>query len=334
VLGDRHGEKREGGVWWAVGTGRTAESAGAFFTEGDLTVKPVGPRAAMSSGLPLMLAAAFFFTLGTLAIKLLGPRFRVWDIAFFRFSGGLVLLVLLFFRHTNPFQGSNRRLLLIRGCTGSCAFLCLVAALQLLPISTAMVIFYAFPAFAALFSYVLYREEVSPLGALCIAGVLAGIALLFDFRWDGAAQGKALAVCASALAGLTVAFIKKLRATNGSATIYLYLCAMGLVVVFPGFVSHPILPSSGLEWGLCAGLVAATLAGQLLMNQGFAYCRSWEGGVFMSSEVVLTVAAGILVFGDPVSFRFWIGSLLVLGGAVALNLERALPARTAPAARS
>jgi hypothetical protein len=42
------------------------------------------------------------------------------------------------------------------------------------------------------------------------------------------------------------------------------------------------------------GFIFVSLAAQLLMNQGFSYCRGWEGGVFMLSEAVFTAAVGIL----------------------------------------
>jgi len=67
------------------------------------------------------------------------------------------------------------------------------------------------------------------------------------------------------------------------------------------------------------GLIFASLTGQLLMNQGFFYCRGWEGGVLMSSEVIFTATVGILFWGDPVSWRFWIGGLMILISVIALN---------------
>ena len=55
------------------------------------------------------------------------------------------------------------------------------------------------------------------------------------------------------------------------------------------------------------------------MTQGFFHCRGWEGGVLMSSEVIFTATVGILFLGDPVSWRFWIGGLMILISVIALN---------------
>ena len=110
-----------------------------------------------------MLSAALLFTLLNLIIKTLNPVFTVWHIGFFRFFGGLLMILIIFGRHHNPFKGNNTRLLIIRGCVGSVAFISLVTALKLLPLSTALVIFYSFPAFSAVFAYLIYGEKVGKL---------------------------------------------------------------------------------------------------------------------------------------------------------------------------
>jgi drug/metabolite transporter (DMT)-like permease len=72
------------------------------------------------------------------------------------------------------------------------------------------------------------------------------------------------------------------------------------------------------------GIVFTSVTAQLLMNQGFFYCRGWEGGVFMSSEVVFTAIVGISFMGDPASWRFWAGGVAVLTSIVALNRLKAM----------
>ena len=275
-----------------------------------------------------MLAAALLFTLLNLQVKLLGPAFSSWDIGFYRFAGGLVVLVTVFGRRRNPFRGHNTRLLLIRGCTGSVAFLCMVTAIQRLPISTALVIFYSFPAFSAVFSYFIYGERVGRREIACIAGVLAGVGVLFDFHPGGDPLGQAIALLGGAFAGLTVTLIRTLREQNGPVIIYLYLCTMGLCATAPMFALQPALPSTPAEWAMILGIVFTSVTAQLLMNQGFFYCRGWEGGVFMSSEVVFTAVVGIAFLGDPASWRFWAGGIAVLASVITLNRLKAVAAPT------
>lgn len=270
-----------------------------------------------------MLSAALLFTLFNVFIKLLGPQFRVWDIGFYRFCGGALVLLAVFGRRRNPYRGRNMRLLIIRGCTGSVAFVLVVTAIRLLPVSTALVIFYSFPIFSALFSFLIYGERVGPSEIACIVAVVIGIGILFDFKLTQGLLGQIVALAGGVFAGLTVTLIRSLREKNGPVIIYLYFCTIGTLVTLPKFVQHPVLPSTAVEWVMILGIIFISVAAQLLMNQGYFYCRGWEGGVFMSSEAVFTAIVGIVFLGDPATWRFWSGGLMILLSGVALNRLRA-----------
>lgn len=283
---------------------------------------PKGPSLLHSTstvGALLMLAAAFLFAVLDGLIKLLGPPFRVWDIAFYRFACGLAILIPIVGWNRNPFSGHNRKLLVIRGVTGSCAFLSLIVAIRLIPISTALVLFFSFPAFAAFFSPLLFNEQITLAEILAVVAALAGVAIIFDFRLHGGLVGQAMAVLGGAFAGLTVGIIKKLREENGPVVIYLYFCLFGTLISFLPFIANPQIPRVPMEWLMFGGIVCSALAAQLLMNQGFRYCKSWEGGLFLMAEVIFTSILGIVFLGESVTWRFWMGGLLVLGSALALN---------------
>jgi drug/metabolite transporter (DMT)-like permease len=280
------------------------------------------PLDAAVAGPLFMLSAALLFTLLNIFIKLLGPQFRVWDIGFYRFCGGVLVLLAVFGRRGNPYRGVNTRLLVIRGCTGSAAFVCLVTAIRLLPVSTALVIFYSFPVFSAFFSFLIYGERIGRYEIACTLGVLIGVGILFDFHLAGGLLGQAVALLGGILAGLTVTLIRSLRENNGPVIIYLYLCTMGTLVTLPKFALHPVWPATPLEWVMILGIIFSSATAQLLMNQGFFYCRGWEGGVFMSSEVVFTAIVGIVFLGDPATWRFWAGGLMILASGIAMNRLR------------
>ena len=288
-------------------------------------VKRVKPKRKMQldaaiAGPLFMLSAALLFTVVNMLVKLLGPEYTVWSIGFYRFFGGTVMLIAVFGRYQNPYKGHNIRLLIIRGCIGCSAFICIVTAIRLLPVSTALIIFYSFPAFSAICSFIIYKERIGMLEIGCITTVLIGVGILFDFQLSGGRLlGQVIALVGAVFAGLTVTLIRTLREKNGPVTIYLYFCTMGILVTAPMFARHPILPSTPVGWGMVLGLIFASLTGQLLMNQGFFYCRGWEGGVLMSSEVIFTATVGILFLGDPVSWRFWIGGLMILISVISLN---------------
>lgn len=272
----------------------------------------------------LMLFSAGWFTVMNLLLKQSMADFGVWDIGFFRFFGGFVILVAVFGCRGNPFRSPNTKLLLIRGCTGSIAFIAFIFSVRRLPVSTALMLLYAFPAFAALFSSWLYQEKVSKPAWLCMAAVLAGVAILVDPAGGVDVLGTIAGILSAVFAGLTVAIIRRLKQTNGSVIIYLYFCLVGSMATAPAFLYSPTVPATFSQVLVCSGIILSSVLGQLTMNHGFGYCRSWEGGLYLTSEVILTGLAGIVLLGDPVGWRLFAGGALILGSAVSIQAEQAL----------
>jgi drug/metabolite transporter (DMT)-like permease len=275
-------------------------------------------RSTIGTGALLMLSSGFLFAVMDCLIKALGSQFRVWDIGFIRFTCGLALLLLVFGRLRNPFDGHNRKLLLLRGITGSMAFLSFILAIRLIPISTALVLFYAFPAFAAFFSALFFGEK---LGSQVIWAVIAlcGTAVFLDPDFEGGILGQIACLFGAACAGLAMATIKKARETNGPVIISIYFCLVGSIITFVPFISNPQLPGSVYEWILVVGIVATSVVAQLLMNEGFRYCNSCEGGLLLTSEVVFVAIWGLVFLHEPVTWRFWVGGTLILGSMIGLN---------------
>jgi drug/metabolite transporter (DMT)-like permease len=116
-----------------------------------------------------MISAAMGFAVLDSLIKLLGPSYRTWDIAFYRWGIGFVLLLIISGRQAgNLFKTANLKLMVIRSITGCIAFFSLIIAIRNIPLSTAMVLFFSFPAFAALFAYLMFGDRISRAGVLCV----------------------------------------------------------------------------------------------------------------------------------------------------------------------
>lgn len=269
----------------------------------------------------LMLSAAFGFAVLDCLIKLLGPSYRIWDIAFYRWGIGFVLLLIIFGRQISElFKTVNLMLMAIRSITGCIAFFSLIVAIRNIPLSTAMVLFFSFPAFAALFSYLIFRDRVTRGEIFCVAMTLCGVAVLLDFKLDGNFIGYIMGLNSAIFAGITVNLIKMLRANNGPVVIYFYFCMLGALIALPGYIAAPNLPTTGAEWLMVAGIAVSSVLAQVLMNQGFKYCRSWEGGMFLTAEMIFTSFLSIAILQELITWRFWTGGSLILASAVLISL--------------
>jgi drug/metabolite transporter (DMT)-like permease len=132
-----------------------------------------------------------------------------------------------------------------------------------------------------------------------------------------------MALLAAVFAGLTMTLIKELRETHGSVIIYFYFCLIGTTICIGPFFVNPQLPKVAWEWLIVGGIVFTSIVSQLMMTQGLRYCTSWEGGVFMTSELVFVSIIGILILSEPVTWHFWLGGFLILTSAVMFNLLKA-----------
>ncbi len=274
---------------------------------------------ARMAGPLFMLSAALLFTLMSTIVKLMPDHYTVWHLGFIRCFGGMILLTSIFSRRKNPFKGHNIPLLILRGCTGSLAFFFVVSALRLLPMSTAVVLFYSYPAFAALFGFLIYKERVNRFQIACIGVLLAGVAILFDFRLSTSALGQAMALMGAVLSGFTVTVIRTLREYNGPVIIYFYFCTMGTLATLPFCLTHPVMPQTAVEWTMIFGIIATSVAAQLLMNQGFFFCKGFEGAAYMSSETLFAAMVGIVFLMEPVSWHLFAGALLIVGAGLAMH---------------
>lgn len=273
-----------------------------------------------AKGPAIMMVSAFLFAVMGFSIKTLGPYFRVWDIAVYRFGGSAILLFIIFGWKENLFRSPNPMLMLMRGIVGSIAFIAIIYAVRVIPLSTAMVIFYSFPAFAAAFSPFFFGDRISKIEIGCIAIALFGVFILFNFSLEGAVFGQAMALVGAVFAALTVSLIKKLRENHGSVIIYFNFCLVGAAASLIPFATEPQLPRTPLDGLLIIGIIAISVLAQLSMHHGFRYCRSWEGGLLMTSELIYAAIFGIIFLSEPATWRFWVGGVMIIASAVTLNL--------------
>ncbi len=269
-----------------------------------------------------LLSAALFFAMVDICIKLVGEEFSPWSIVFYQNCGGIIIMQMIFGRRRSVFQGNDIRLLILRGLVGALAFLAVVTAIRILPVSTAMFIVFTYPAFSAVFSFLLLKEGINRYQLCCLATGLLGAGVFFDFSLAGNLVGQIIALVGGILSGLAMTLIQKLRQNDDSQSIYLYFCLGCTLLTAPKFMADPVVPATLREGAVLGGIIVFTLFAQILMNQGMRYCRGWEGGVFLSCEVVCTAVIGISFLGDPINWRFWLGGSLILASVTLINRLR------------
>jgi drug/metabolite transporter (DMT)-like permease len=128
-----------------------------------------------------------------------------------------------------------------------------------------------------------------------------------------------LAVGAAVMGGIVIVTIRKLHETDSSYAIYFSQCAIGFwIAVVPSSAgAGPACFADGLVLVLI-GITAA--AGQLLMTQSYKYLPVRVGSTLAILEPLFCYVAGVAIFGEPISGKSVLGTLLIIGSCAAMVL--------------
>lgn len=273
----------------------------------------------LTSGLGLMLLAAFVFSFTDIFIKYLSSSFSATQIAFVRFFlGGFILWPLLSSKGMS-LRGNQTRILILRGLFGTLSFFLLLKSIAMIPLSNAIVLHYTFPLFAALLSFLFFKIALEKGEIILILIGLIGIYILTNPDFHSFNNGYLFGFLSGCFGGLAMVLAHKARQTNSPFVIYFYFCLIGGMITFPFMLQNFTVP--GIQNGILLVLIALMLLiGQVLMNHGLKFCKASEGSLILMSEVVITGIAGFMIFKDPVTWNFLVGAFLIIGSGIGLNL--------------
>ncbi len=272
----------------------------------------------LSNGFGLMVLAAFVYAVGDVLYNLLTSSLPITEIALVRFLlGGIILGPIILSRGVS-LKGNQIKALVLRGVFGTVSFFCLLKSMTLIPFSLTMVLFYTYPIFVVFFSFLFLRETVGGKELVLIGIGFAGAYVLINPASHSLNPGHLFALLASCIGAMAMVMIRKARKTDGAMIIYFYFCLVGGAISSPFALTAWKTPAFP-EWILLLALGFSLLVAQVMMNQGFKYCKAAEGSLLLMSELVFAGFAGISLFGDPVGFHFWAGASLVVASGLGLN---------------
>ncbi|WP_369986647.1 DMT family transporter [Pseudomonas xanthosomatis] len=233
-------------------------------------------------------------------------------------SGALFLLVLLNFgpRRRRPRGSWAASLALL-----AYAWLFSVAYLQLGAGMGALILFGAVQ--VSMFAWGLLRGEA--LNRRVLAGMLLAFAGLVALLLPGAgapASGSALLMVLSGVAWGAYSLLGKGSADALADTAGNFLRCLPWVVVLGALLmisdAHPPLHADGVLYALGSGVLASG-AGYSLWYGVVRHMSAQQAATLQLSVPVLAALGGVLLLGEPLSWRLSLSSLVVLGG-VALAL--------------
>jgi drug/metabolite transporter (DMT)-like permease len=284
-----------------------------------------------------LLGGSLAFSLMTVCVRQLRGQVPVAEVVLGRAVVSLALSAWLVRRAGLDPWGRRRRLLALRGLVGTTALACVYQAVMVLPLATATVLQYLYPAITALLAWSWLGEK--PAGRIGAALALAWLGVVVISRPPGLlglgllAPGMPplpLAPLIWALAGAlltSVAYVsvRELARTEHPQVIVLWFPLMALPLSLPAVLMAPVLPSlAACGWLVAVGVL--TQLGQIGLTEGLRRLPAAQATLVSTVQVAFAALWGWLVFAEPIDPATAAGAGLILASIlVGLGPRPALP---------
>jgi drug/metabolite transporter (DMT)-like permease len=272
------------------------------------------------NGVVIMLAASVFFAVFDALAKYLTSSFPVAEIAIVRFAFGVLMTFHTLFKEKSWLDKRDFFLLILRGLSGIGTFYLTLLAFELETLSVTMILFFTNPLWSLLLSTYFLDESLTWERIVCIVIAILGITILINPLGRGITLSHLYGLGAGILGGLNNVLARHLRARNSARVMYAFQCMIGTLLSLP-LVIHNLHVPELTQGGILLVAAAFGLLGQVTMNHGFRFIRAPEGGTLVMFEAVLTAALGIVLFREPLSLRFVLGTVMILGSGIYLGLR-------------
>lgn len=263
--------------------------------------------------LHLLVAALLFCAVSVLA-KLLGASVAVSQIILVRSLITVVFARASMARADIPVWGTRRLMLVLRGAFGFLALLCYFYAITHLPIADAMVIHYIHPVFTLLLAAVVLGEALHRRESLFIVGCFAGVVLITRPPLLFGAQASAddplalgLGLLGAIISAGVYVLIRELRATEHPLRLVFYNALVASLLAAPWAIAQWTAPDR-LGWAMLVGLGVCTFFHQRSMTSGLHLVRAGRATALGYVQVLLSIAAGLWLFDEPIDALGWIGA--------------------------
>jgi drug/metabolite transporter (DMT)-like permease len=273
------------------------------------------------------LASSGLFAVMAMMARRLSHSIPGTQVALVRFAIGVVVVLgfLAIFRAN--LRPRRWGWVISRGVFGGIAVLLYFTCIEKIGVGIATLLNYTAPVWSMTFAWLLLRERPRRHAFVALGLTLVGVALVTSGRAGAWRLGKweLVGACSAVVSGMAITAIRATRrqtadgAPNESSwTVFASFTILGLLTTLP-----TALPPLGAwvaptprEWLLLVICGFLGVAAQLLMTSAFGMLTAVGMGIVQQTTVVLTMVGGLLFFGEPITPRAAIGSIITIAGVV------------------
>lgn len=257
-----------------------------------------------------ILISSIAFTAMNVLIKQVS-RLPAFELVFFRSIGTLSLVYFLLVKNKIPPLGSKRPILFLRALVGLSSLSLYFWALKTIQVGTATSLRYMSPIFAAILSVIILKEKMKPIQWFLFFLAFLGVLIIKGFNLDVSLIGLVAILSSAFLVGLVFVLIRKIGTSDHYLVIIFYFmfasfCISGIATLFNW--ESPV----GIEWIYLLASGIFGFIGQLTMTQALQMEETNMIVPFKYSEIIFTLIAGWILFGEQQNFYSLLGIACIL----------------------
>lgn len=290
-----------------------------------------------TSGMIFMALAMLLLPIGDTFAKVLTSVMSPVEVTMWRLlAQGLCLLpVALLLRHR--LRGAMfSPVVALSGLLVMITLTSLVTAFSVMPIATAIAIFFAEPLILTLLAGPLLGEAAGPRRYVAVGVGLAGALIVIRPGFSEFGLASLLPLVAATAYALNMILLRRISGTRSAltvqcgATVY---AGLGMILVTGALGAAGVVDPMPVErpawtWGAIVGCGVFAAASFVLIAEAFRRAEATTLAPFQYLEIVGATAAGFLVFGEFPDPLTWLGVAIILGsGAYIVHRERQRDAR-------
>lgn len=283
------------------------------------------PMSDATVGKLIMIVAMLLLPVGDTFAKLLTGTMHPLAVAMWRILAQAVFLIPVALMLRRRLRGAMfSPIVALSGGLLVISLSSLISAFAVMPIATAIAIFFVEPLILTLLAGLVLGERAGPRRLIAVGVGLVGALIVIRPGLSTYGWATALPLLAAFTYALNMIVLKRASVTRSAltvqcgATIY---AAMGMLVLAGGLsmqIDESMLPQPGQLWTwgliLCAGAVAATSF--VLIAEAYRTADATALAPFQYLEIVAATALGFFVFGDFPDMFTWLGIAIILGSGI------------------
>ena len=279
-------------------------------------------RRMLLRGVGVILCSSVLLGAMAVAVRVATRTMDAGQVAFIRFLGSLLVLLVL---------GRGRSLrpngplvpVLLRGLFGGGAILLYYRAIESAGAGLATLLHCTYPIWTTVIATTVLRERFDARLAVALGLFLAGIAVVVLPGADlsgAATTGSLYALVASMLAGAAVSTARQLRTIESAYLVTVYFMAVGALLTAPTLLGG--LPAIGADLALTLlAVVLTSVAGQILLHFGLGFAPAIQASLAAATAVVSAAGFASLFLGEHLDGHTLLGAAILVG-AVGLAVGR------------